>query len=98
MLGMDHPQSLEGEDVPDVQQGLVRRLPADCLGGIEENQGCNSVFVASVESLAVEGGVIDDDQFANKVENSFGLVYDKNCVVFMEGLNPKDKIQFELET
>ena len=92
MLGVDHSQSLEGEDVPDVQQGLVRGLPADCLGGIEEDQRCNSVLVAPVESLAVEGGVVDDDQFANKVEDSSGLVYDKNGVVFMECLNPKNKV------
>ena len=98
MLGVDNSQSLEGKDMPDVQHGLVGGLPADCLGFIEENQRCNSVFMASVEGLAVEGGVVDDDQFANKVENSFGLVNDQNGVIFMEGLNPKNKIQFELET
>ena len=54
--------------------------------------------MTSVESLAVEGGVVYDDQFANKVEDSFGFVDDKNGIVFMEGLNPKNKIQFELET
>ena len=67
VLGVDNSQSLEGKDMPDVQHGLVGGLPADCLGFIEENQRCNSVFMASVEGLAIEGGVVDDYQFANKV-------------------------------
>ena len=98
MLGVDHPQSLEGEDMPYVQQGLVGGLATNCLGCVEEDQRCDSVLVAPVEGLAVEGGVVDDDQFANKVEDSSGLVYDKNGVVFMECFNSKNKVQFELKT
>jgi hypothetical protein len=53
--------------------------------------------MASIKCLAIKRRIVDNDQLASEVQDSFGVFQGDDCVVLVKCLYPENEIQTQRE-
>ena len=80
--------------MPKIETRPIRRLSTHCsLLILSQYQASYSVFVTSVESLAVEGRIIYYYKLSNEINDSLWVADIENCIIFVESFYSECEIQ-----